>query len=91
MTDKVLVGGIDHNCEGQDYRAAGFCKDDFSGIDRQETKSLIRKRVDTAIESAGNKLIITGGCGFNFNAHHRFGVWHEVMEEVAEERALSRK
>lgn len=91
VTDKVLVGGIDHNCEGQDYRAAGFCRDDFSGIDREETKKLIRRRVDTAIESAGNKLVIAGGCGFNFNAHHRFGVWHEVMEEIAEERAANRK
>ena len=43
------------------------------------------------LRSMVKKLVIAGGCGFNFNAHHRFGVWHEVMEEIAEERAANRK
>jgi uroporphyrinogen decarboxylase len=90
-TGKVLVGGIANGEEGRTHRDTGIVRDDFYGEHREDVKQRLRGKVDAAIAGAGNKLVIAGGCGFGWNAHHRFPVWHEVMEEVAEERAKSGK
>ena len=85
-TDKVLVGGIKHSAMPLGRISWNSPKDnDFCGKDREVIKTRLRERVDTAIEEAGNKLVIAGGCGC-FEPH-RFCVFDEVMEEVAEERA----
>ena len=90
ISDKVLVGGLNHHAENVGY-SERYTPNDFTGADRDEIKSRIRGRVESALEQAGNKVVISGGCGWDFNSHHRFGIWHEVMEEIAEERAKSRK
>jgi uroporphyrinogen decarboxylase len=90
-TDKVLVGGINNREEGRTHRDTGIPHDDFWGPDRQVVKDRLRKKVEAAITQAGNKLVLAGGCGFGWNAHHRFPVWHELMDEIAEERAKNRK
>ncbi len=85
-TDKVLVGGIKHSAMPLGRISWNSPKNnDFSGKDRGEIKERLRARIDTAIEEAGNKLVISGGCGC-FEPH-RFCIFDEVMEEVAEERA----
>lgn len=90
ISDKVLVGGLDHHAEGVGYNER-YTPNDFTGVDRMLIKKRIRRRIETALEQAGNKVVISGGCGWDFNSHHRFGIWHEVMEEIAEERAASKK
>lgn len=85
-TDKVLVGGIQHSAMPLGRISWNSLKNnDFTGGDRAVIKAKLRARVDKAIEEAGNKLVIAGGCGC-FEPH-RFCVFDEVMDEVAEERA----
>lgn len=85
-TDKVLVGGIMHSAMPLSRVSWNLPhKNDFSGPDRAAIKNRLRARVDAAIEGAGNSLVIAGGCGCY--EPHRFCVFDEVMEEVAEERA----
>ena len=95
-TDKVLVGGIQHNRGPLDrYTFNGFSNPnfppcdppDFSGYDRDIIKARLRARVEKAIQDAGNKLVIAGGCGCF--APHRFSVLSEVLDEVEAERAAS--
>ena len=90
ISDKVLVGGINHHSEGVGY-GERYTPNDFTGVDRDEIKERIKNRVKSAIDQAGNKLVVSGGCGWDFNSHHRFSIWHEVMDEIAEERAASRQ
>ena len=70
-TDKVLVGGIDRH-------------KDLLGGDRELIKRTIREKVDIAMREGGNKLIISGGCEWPRKPTHRFNVWREVMNEIAE-------
>jgi uroporphyrinogen decarboxylase len=97
-TDKVLVGGIKHNKGPLDrYTYAGYytpglpptAPPDFEGSERQIIKERLRARVEKAINDAGNKLVITGGCGCY--EPHRFPVFAEVLDEIEAERAASHK
>ena len=38
-----------------------------------------------AVEQAGPKLIVSGGCGWGLGSLPRFSLWEEVMEEVGAE------
>ncbi|MDO4332724.1 MAG: uroporphyrinogen decarboxylase family protein [Eubacteriales bacterium] len=71
MTDKVLMGGIDRNR-------------DFYGSNREKVKAVLKEKTEEAIRQAGPKLIVSGGCECNRETTHRFVVWHEVMDEMAE-------
>lgn len=71
MTDKVLMGGIDRN-------------KDFYGANRDHVKAAIKGKVDESIRQGGKRLVVAGGCEFNRETNHRFVVWHEVMDELAE-------
>ena len=92
-TDKVLVGGIKHNGGESLDRTTAYlhAPNDFSGACRADVKAVMKKRVEDAIEQAGNKLVICGGCGVDMDARRRFPVFQEVMDEIAEERAAGRK
>ena len=87
ITDKVLVGGIMHiNRPLTRYHMEGADGgNDFMGFDRRLIKKQLRSRVDAALAGAGDKLVISGGCGCY--EPHRFPVLDEVLEEVAQERA----
>lgn len=89
LTDKVLVGGIMHMRQPLDRRVMNglVVGNDFSGS-RSVVKQRLRSRIDEAIASAGNKLVIAPGCGC-YQPHH-FPIFAEVMNEVAAERAASR-
>ena len=58
ITDKVLIGGLDH-----DLGSSGYLK------------------------AAGPKFVLSGGCGWNHDALHRFPLVREVIDEVADEIA----
>lgn len=95
VTDKVLVGGLDHDLKSSGYLS---CTDgtvaqsgtDLSGPDREQVKKTIRQRLKTAMKAAGPKFIFSGGCGWNHDALHRFNLIGEVMDEVAEEIAAGK-
>jgi uroporphyrinogen decarboxylase len=91
LSDKVLMGGIANGNDNRTLRDTGIVQDDFYGEHREDVKAHLRKKVEAAIDQAGDKLVISGGCGFGWNAHHRFPVWHEVMDEIAEARAQGKK
>lgn len=93
LTDKVLVGGIKHNSGRGLDRQTPFLPggNDFSGYERRQIKKLLKNRVKDAIEQAGDKLVIAGGCGMGYDVRPRFSVFHEVMDEIAEERAAACK
>lgn len=70
-TDKVLMGGIDRNA-------------DFYGGNRDKVKSVIKMKTKEAIRQGGRKLVVSVGCESPREITHRFVVWHEVMDELAE-------
>lgn len=87
LTDAVLVGGLNHSINGS-YRDLSIMiksPSDLSGSNREEIKTRVKKKVKAAIEAAGPKVIISGGCGWGIGSLPRFGLWKEVMEEVGEE------
>lgn len=67
-TNKMLVGGLDR-------------KTDFAGDSREQIKEIIRKRIDAALEQGGRKIMISGGCAWDFDSAYKFFIWKEVMEE----------
>lgn len=69
--DKVLMGGLDRNS-------------DFYGSDREKVKQTLRARVEEAVRQGGPKTIIAVGCESSREITHRFVVWHEVMDEMAQ-------
>lgn len=89
-TDKVIIGGL---------KQAGTCEDwpaydptsDFDGDDRDAIKARLRSRIDTAIEGAGNKLIISGSCCMGTDKLSRMWVLNEVLDEVEADRAAMRE
>lgn len=91
-TDKVLVGGIKHNGGKTLDRTTMYVggPNDFAGSYRADVKAVLKKRVKDAVDQAGNKLVIAGGCGVGMDARTRFPVFQEVMDEIAEERAANR-
>lgn len=72
-TDKVLMGGMDRNS-------------DFYGSSRDKVKSVLKMKVKEAVRQGGNKLVLAVGCESPREITHRFVVWHEVMDELAEEK-----
>ncbi len=70
-TDKVLMGGIDRNS-------------DFYGGSRERVKATLKMKVNEAIRQGGDKLVVAVGCESPREITHRFVVWHEVMDELAE-------
>jgi uroporphyrinogen decarboxylase len=71
-TDKVFVGGLDrHN--------------DLAGPDRDKIKEAVKEHTRAAIKAAGRKLVISGGCDWQPQDMHRFGVMNEAIDEVAVE------
>ena len=87
VTDKVLVGGLDHNASGygDDLGTSVRGPNDLAGDDREEIKQRVKARLESAYEAAGNKFVFAGGCGMNNNSVHRFSIVKEVLEEIAEE------
>lgn len=72
MTDKVLMAGMDRH-------------KDFYGSDREQVKQAIKAKVMEAIRQAGDsKLVLAVGCESPREITHRFVVWREVMEELAD-------
>ena len=69
LTDKILVGGMDR-------------RRDLLGTSRQEIKSRLVEKVRSAMEQAGSKLIVSGGCDWGIDTTYRFYIWREVMEEL---------
>lgn len=67
-TDKMLVGGLNR-------------KTDFAGENREEIKETIIRRVREALEQGGEKVMISGGCAWDFDSAYKFYIWKEVMEE----------
>ena len=67
-TDKMLVGGLNR-------------KTDFAGENREEIKETIIRRVKEALEQGGEKVMISGGCAWDFDSAYKFYIWKEVMEE----------
>lgn len=90
ISDKVLVGGLAHRLPNANLHST-VMESDFTGMDRQRIKDHIKSRVLTTLHDAGNKVVVSGGCGWQFEATHRFNIWHEVMDEIAEERAKNRQ
>lgn len=89
-TDKVLVGGIENNAGVLTRKLLNTPgHNDFSGNDRNTIYNRLYNRVKDAIDGAGNKLVIAGGCGIY--EPHRFGVMNEVMDAIEAERAAGRK
>ena len=73
LTDKVLMGGVDRH-------------HDFYGADREKVKQTIRAKVLQSMKEAGDTRFISAvGCESPREITHRFVVWHEVMDEIAQE------
>ncbi len=87
LTDKVLVGGLNHSDNGsvRDISIMVRSPSDLSGSDRNVIKERIKRKVKNALDGAGPKVIISGGCGWGLGSLPRFSLWEEVMEEVGEE------
>lgn len=94
VTDKVLVGGLDHDRGSSGYLSitggGSGSGTDLSGPSREEVKKTVRRRLETAMKAAGPKFVLSGGCGWNHDALHRFCLVREVLDEVAEEIAAGR-
>ena len=76
LTDKVLMGGVDRH-------------HDFYGADREKVKQTIRAKVLQSMKEAGDTRIISAvGCESPREITHRFVVWHEVMDEIAQENCM---
>ena len=65
-TDKVLVGGLNHSDNGsyKDLSIMVKSPSDLSGASREEIKGRIKRKVKAALDGAGPKVILSGGCGF---------------------------
>lgn len=87
LTDKVLIGGLNHSDHGsyKDLSIMIKSPSDLSGSNRDTIKAHIKKKVYDAVEQAGPKLIVSGGCGWGLGSLPRFSLWEEVMEEVGAE------
>lgn len=87
LTDKVLVGGLNHSINGsyKDLSIMVKSPSDLSGTNREEIKAHVKEKVLTALRDSGNKTIISGGCGWGIGSLPRFPLWEEVMEEVGVE------
>ena len=87
LTDKVLIGGLNHSDNGsyKDLSIMIKSPSDLSGSNRDTIKAHIKKKVYDAVEQAGPKLIVSGGCGWGLGSLPRFSLWEEVMEEVGAE------
>ena len=87
LTDKVLIGGLNHSDNGsyKDLSIMIKSPSDLSGSNRDMIKAHIKKKVYDAVEQAGPKLIVSGGCGWGLGSLPRFSLWEEVMEEVGAE------
>ena len=87
LTDKVLVGGLDHSDHGdvRDVTIKVKSPSDLAGSDRAKVKARIKRKVEEALAAAGPKVILSGGCGWGIGSLPRFPLWEEVMEEVGEE------
>lgn len=87
LTDKVLVGGLDH-ANGYDYKDIQ-CRykpsSDFSGTDREVIKAHVKKKILATLQAGGPKTVISGGCGWSEGSLPRFPLWREVMEEIGKE------
>lgn len=70
-TDKVLMGGLDRNA-------------DFYGGNREKVKQVLKAKTIEAMKQAGTKFVAAVGCESPREITHRFVVWREVMEELAE-------
>lgn len=68
-TDKMLVGGLNR-------------KTDFAGEDREKIKRTIIKRMEAALHQGGEKIMISGGCAWDFDSAYKFYIWKEVMEDI---------
>lgn len=95
VTDKVLVGGLDHDLGSGGYLscfggAAAGGGTDLSGADREQVKARVRSRLETAMKAAGPKFVFSGGCGWSHDALHRFNLVREVIDETAEEIAAGK-
>ena len=92
LTDAVLVGGLNHSINGS-YRDLSIMlksPSDLSGGDREAVKARIKGKVKAALQAAGPKVIISGGCGWGIGSLPRFGLWEEVMEEVGAELSAAK-
>lgn len=92
ITDKVLIGGLDHDLGSSGYLSIGDGSvapgtTDLSGSDREKVKQVIRRRLEEGMKAAGPKFVLSGGCGWNHDALHRFPLVREVIDEVADEIA----
>lgn len=67
-TDKMLVGGLNR-------------KTDFTGNDREKIKKILIKKIGEAFRQGGPKVMISGGCAWDFDSAYKFYIWKEVMEE----------
>ena len=87
LTDKVLIGGLNHSDNGsyKDLSIMIKSPSDLSGSNRDTIKAHIKKKVYDAVEQAGPKLIVSGGCGGGLGSLPSFSLWEEVMEEVGAE------
>lgn len=70
-TDKLLTGGLNR-------------KTDFAGSGRDIIKRLLVKRIRETVRQGGPKVMISGGCAWDFDSAYKFFIWKEVMEELAE-------
>ncbi|MCI8597795.1 MAG: hypothetical protein HFJ10_05055 [Lachnospiraceae bacterium] len=70
-TDKVLMGGVDRNA-------------DFYGANRENVKSMLKRKTQKAIAEGKEKFIVAVGCESPREITHRFVVWREVMRELAD-------
>lgn len=65
------MGGVDRNS-------------DFYGSSRDKVKAVLKMKTKEAVRQGGNKLVVSVGCESPREITHRFVVWHEVMEELAQ-------
>lgn len=91
LTDKVLIGGLDHSKGGsyKEWDSLVKSPSDLSGSDREEIKARLKAKIRKAMADAGSKLIVSGGCGWGHGAVPRFGLWGEVMDEIGKEMRRS--
>jgi uroporphyrinogen decarboxylase len=89
LTDKVLVGGLDHaNGHGyRDLKSRYLPSSDFAGTDREVVKAHLKDKIRAALQAGGAKTVISGGCGWSEGSLPRFPLWKEAMEEIGQEPA----
>ena len=65
------MGGVDRNA-------------DFYGANRENVKSMLKRKTQKAIAEGKEKFIVAVGCESPREITHRFVVWREVMRELAD-------